>query len=70
MLADNCYCVNYNVLKQLQEILILAYPLHLYLDQHLFFVLPNNIIISRDNNSNLWLVFILKKKILFLILFA
>ena len=32
-----------------------------------FFVLPNNFIVSGDNNSNLWPVFILKA-ILFLIL--
>ena len=54
MVVDNCYCLNYNVLKQLQEILILAYHLHLSLTN----ILPNNIIFSGDNNSNLWPVFI------------
>ena len=53
MLADNCYWLNYNALKQLQHTLILVHLLHLYLDQHFFFVLPNNSVVSGDNNSNL-----------------
>ena len=36
MLADNCYWLNYSVLKQLQQILVLVHLLHLYLYQHLF----------------------------------
>ena len=47
--------------------LILTHLLHLYLGQHLFFVLPNSIIVSKDNNSNVYPVFILKT-VLFLIL--
>ena len=67
MLVDNCYLLDYNALKQVQQILILVHLLHLYLDQHFFFVLPNRLIVSEDNNSNLYPVFTLKT-ILFLIL--
>ena len=64
--VDNCYLLDCNKLKHLQQILIVVHLLHLYLDQHLFFVLPNSFIVSGDN-SNLYPVFILKT-ILFLIL--
>ena len=53
MLLDNCYWLNYKVLKQLQQILILVHIYHLYLDQHLYFVVPNNFIVSGDKSSNL-----------------
>ena len=33
---DNCYLLDYNERKQLQQNLILAHLLHLYLDQHFF----------------------------------
>ena len=58
MLVDNCYWLNYNAAQQLQQILILARPLHLhlYLDQD-FFVLPNNFCVSGYHNSNLKPVF-------------
>ena len=45
--------LNYSVLKQLQQILILVHFHHFYLDQHPFFSLPNNLIVSGDNNSSL-----------------
>ena len=35
-LVHNFYWLNYSVLKQLQLILILVDPIHLYLDQHIF----------------------------------
>ena len=35
-LVQNFYWLNYSVLKQLQLILILVHPIHLYLDQHIF----------------------------------
>ena len=68
MLADNCYLLDYNALKQLPQIPILVHLLRLYLDQH-FFVFPNSFFASGDNNFNLHPVFILKT-ILFLILFG
>ena len=52
MSVDNHFGLNYNVLKQLQQILILVQFLHFYLYQRLFFVLPNNLIVSGVNNSN------------------
>ena len=39
MLVGNCYLLDYNALKQLQQILILVHLLHLYLDQHFFFLI-------------------------------
>ena len=36
MFVDNCYWLNYNVPKQLQQILILSHFYYLHLDQHLF----------------------------------
>ena len=53
MLVDNCYLLDYNALKQPQQILVLVHLLYLYLDQHLFFVLPNSFNVSGDNNSSL-----------------
>ena len=53
MLVDNCCLLNYSVLKQLQKILIVTDSLCLYCDQHHFFELPNNFIVSYDKNSNL-----------------
>ena len=53
MLVDNCYLLNYKALQQLQQILILAHFLHLCPDQCLFFELPNNLIVARDNICNL-----------------
>ena len=67
MLLDSFYWLNYSVLKQLQQILVLVHLLHLYLYQHFFFVLPSSFTVSGDNNSNLYHAFILKM-ILFLIL--
>ena len=69
MLVDNCYSLGYNALKHFQQILVLVRLLHIYLDQPLFFVLPNSFIVSEDNNSNLYPSFTFKK-ILFLILFG
>ena len=36
VIVDNCYWLNYNLLNQLEQILILVHLLHVYLDQHLF----------------------------------
>ena len=60
MFVDNCYLLNYNEVKQLQQILILVHLLHFYLDQHFSFVLLDSFIVSGDNNSNLYPVFIVK----------
>ena len=67
MLVDNCYLLDYNAIKQLQEILILAHFIHLYIDQHLI-LLPNSFIISEDNTSSLHPVFTLKRILLSILL--
>ena len=67
MFVNNCYGLKFSALKKLHQILILEYFYHLYLLQ-LYFALPNNFIVSGDNNSHLKPVFLLKT-ILFLILF-
>ena len=64
MFVDNCSLLNYNEVKQLQQILILVHLLHFYLDQHFSFVLLDSFIVSGDNNSNLYPVFIVKTIVL------
>ena len=69
MLDDSCYLLNYSVLKQLQQFLILAQFLLLCCFQLPFFERPNNCIVSSVNNSSLYPDFI-SKTILFFILFT
>ena len=65
MLADNCYWLDYNALKRLQQILILVHLLYIYLYQNLF-LYP--LIVSGYNNSNLYPAFILKTILLLILL--
>ena len=57
MLAEKCYWLNYNALKQLRQILIMVHFHDLYLDQHLSLYFLIN---AGNNISNLWPVFIWK----------
>ena len=66
MFVDNSYVLNYIALKQFQQILTLVHPLHLCLYQYLF-ELPNNCIVSFDNDSNSQPAFILKTTLLFIL---
>ena len=67
IVVDNCYLLDYNALKKIHQMLILVNLLRFYLNQRLFFVLPNNFIVSGDKNCSLYPVFTLKT-IMFLIL--
>ena len=53
MNVDNHFRLNYNVLKQLQQILILVHFHYFLSESTSFFVLPNNLIVSGVSNSNL-----------------
>ena len=68
VIPDNYYELNYNVLKLLQRFLIGTFSLFLSASI-VSLVLPNNFIVSFDNNSNLYPVFTLNN-ILLLILLA
>ena len=67
MLVDNYYLLNYNVLKLLQHFLILVHSLSLS-ESTVSDVLPNNFIVSFDNNFNLYPVFILNTILLVILL--
>ena len=48
---NHCW-LNYTVLKELQQILILVHFHYFLSESTSFFVLPNNVIVSGVNNSN------------------
>ena len=53
MIADNCYWLNYNALKRLQQILVFGTSSPSLPLSTSFFVLPDIFVVSGDSNSSL-----------------